>query len=62
MTKYWLFRLAATVVPRIPYNLLYALVEPLAWLLWVSASGSRRRVEFNLRHVPGLAGDLGQAT
>ncbi len=60
VTKYWLFRLAAAVVPRIPYNPLYALVGPLAWLLWVSASGQRRRVEFNLRHVPGLAEDLGQ--
>jgi len=60
VTKYWLFRLAAAVVPRIPYNLLYALVGPLAWLLWVSASGQRRRVEFNLRHVPGLAEDLGR--
>lgn len=60
MTKYWLFRFAAAVVPRIPYNLLYALVGPLAWLLWVSASGQRRRVEFNLRHAPGLAEDLGR--
>lgn len=60
MTKYWLFRLAAAVVPRIPYNVLYALAWPLAWLLWVSASRSRRRAEFNLRHVPGLAEDLGR--
>jgi phosphatidylinositol dimannoside acyltransferase len=60
VSKYWLFRLAAAVVPRIPYNLLYALVGPLAWLLWVSASRQRRRVEFNLRHVPSLAEDLGQ--
>jgi lauroyl/myristoyl acyltransferase len=58
--KYWLFRLGAAVVPRIPYNLLYALTGPLAWVLWVSANGLRRRAEFNLRHVPGLAEDLGR--
>jgi KDO2-lipid IV(A) lauroyltransferase len=60
VTKYWLFRLAAAIVPRIPYNLLYAFVGPLTWLLWVSAGGQRRRVEFNLRHLPGLAEDLGR--
>jgi lauroyl/myristoyl acyltransferase len=60
MTKYWLFRLAAVFVPRIPFELLYALTGPLTWLLWVSASGPRRRAEFNLRHVPGLAEDLGR--
>jgi KDO2-lipid IV(A) lauroyltransferase len=60
MTKYWLFRLGAALVPRIPCTLLYALTGTLAWLLWVGASGQRRRVEFNLRHVPGLAADLGK--
>jgi KDO2-lipid IV(A) lauroyltransferase len=60
MTKYWLFRLAAALVPRIPFSLLYALTRPLAWLLWLSLSGPRRRAEFNLRHVPGLAADLGR--
>jgi KDO2-lipid IV(A) lauroyltransferase len=60
MSKYWLFRVAAAVVPRIPYELLYALAGPLAWLFWVCASGQRRRAEFNLRHVPGLSQDLGK--
>jgi lauroyl/myristoyl acyltransferase len=58
--KYWLFRICATVVPRIPYDLLYALAAALAWLIWVTAGGTRRRAEFNLRHVPGLAEDLGR--
>ena len=60
MSKYWLFRLAAALVPRLPYNALYALTGPLAWALWMGASGPRRRAEFNLRHVPGLAEDLGR--
>jgi KDO2-lipid IV(A) lauroyltransferase len=60
VTKYWLFRLAAALVPRVPYRLLYALTGPLAWALWMGASGPRRRAEFNLRHVPDLAEDLGR--
>lgn len=60
MSKYWLFRLGAALIPRIPYPLLYAVTGPLAWLVWIGASGARRRAEFNLRHVPGLAEDLGR--
>jgi KDO2-lipid IV(A) lauroyltransferase len=60
VTKYWLFRLAAVVVPRIPYTAIYVMVGPLAWALWIGASGPRRRANRNLRHVPGLAADLGR--
>ncbi|HLZ25524.1 MAG TPA: lysophospholipid acyltransferase family protein [Ktedonobacterales bacterium] len=57
MAKYWALRIAAVVVPLIPLWI----ARPGAWALglviWALAPGTRRRVERNLRHVPGLAMD-----
>src|SRR5262245_21927839 len=57
MTKYWLFRLAAWLVPLVPA----AAARPLAMLggtlTWMLAPGMRRRVERNLRHIPSLIED-----
>lgn len=57
MAKYWALRIAAAVVPLIPVWI----ARPGAWALglvmWALAPATRRRVERNLRHVPGLAKD-----
>lgn len=56
MARYWAFRLAAAIIPRIPYALARPAAVGLGWLLWLLASGARRQVERNLAHVPRLAG------
>jgi len=57
MTKYWVFRIAAAVAPRIPFGVARRLAAGLGMLVWALASGTRRRVERNLAHVPGLAAE-----
>lgn len=56
MVRYWAFRLAAAIIPRIPYALARPEAVGLGWLLWLLASGARGQVERNLAHVPRLAG------
>lgn len=55
MARYWTFRVAAAIIPRIPYALARPAAVGLGWLLWLLAGGARRRVEGNLAHVPRLA-------
>jgi len=57
MAKYYAFRAAAAVAPRLPAALVYraaALVGPLFWLM---APKLRAQAERNLRHIPTLAAD-----
>ena len=55
MAKYWVLRIAAVVVPLIPVGIARRAAWALGLLMWAVAPGTRRRVERNLRHVPGLA-------
>jgi lauroyl/myristoyl acyltransferase len=55
MTKYWMWRVAAAVVPRIPVALARPLFIAVGMLAWALAGETRRRAERNLRHVPSLA-------
>ncbi|MGH2514327.1 MAG: lysophospholipid acyltransferase family protein [Ktedonobacterales bacterium] len=57
MAKYWALRIAAIVVPLIPAGIARRGAWALGVLLYTLAPGTRRRVERNLRHVPGLAMD-----
>ncbi len=55
MLRYWVFRLAAAIIPRVPYAVARPAAVGLGWALWLLAGGARRRVERNLAHVPRLA-------
>ncbi|MFI5274577.1 MAG: hypothetical protein ACHQ4H_16215, partial [Ktedonobacterales bacterium] len=57
MARFWAFRLAAALVPRIPTGIARPAAVALGVVLWALASGTRRRVEGNLAHVPHLAGE-----
>lgn len=58
MLRYWMFRIAAAVVPVIPVWIARPLAIALGTLLWVLAGAQRRQcVTANLRRVPLLAGD-----
>jgi KDO2-lipid IV(A) lauroyltransferase len=53
--KYWLFRIALAVVPRLPQRLVQRVGLAVGWVLWATLPGPRRRVTANLAHVPALA-------
>lgn len=55
MARYWLFRLAATIVPRVPLRIARPVALALGTLLWAVAGETRRRTIRNLRHIPSLA-------
>jgi lauroyl/myristoyl acyltransferase len=57
MLKYWLFRLAVALVPRIPRGISYGVAPVLGVLFWALSPRLRRRAEFNLGHIPSLASD-----
>jgi KDO2-lipid IV(A) lauroyltransferase len=57
MTKYWLLRIASWLVPLVPFVIARPLAELGGTLAWMLASGTRRRVERNLRHIPALIED-----
>ncbi|MGZ3583494.1 MAG: lysophospholipid acyltransferase family protein [Ktedonobacterales bacterium] len=57
MLRYWMFRIAAAVVPMIPMGIARPVAVALGTLLWALAGAQRQRVTANLRHVPSLAGD-----
>lgn len=57
MTKYWLLRIASWLVPLVPFAIARPLAELAGTLTWMLASGTRRRVERNLRHIPALRED-----
>lgn len=48
---YYLFRLAATLVPHIPYRLIPLLSRVIGWFAWLLAFGARKRVRENITHV-----------
>jgi len=60
MAKYWLFRIAAAVVPLLPMRLARPLFTGIGVLVWLFAGGTRRRAEHNLRHIPALAANTGR--
>lgn len=65
MAKYHFFRLAALLVPRVPFGLARLVAGALALVIWALAAPTRRRVRANLAHIPALAADparLGWAT
>ncbi len=55
MAKFWLFRVAAAVLPVLPMWLLTPLFRLASLVAWVFAGTTRRRVRANLAHVPALA-------
>src|SRR5690242_4425142 len=57
MIRYWLVRMAAWIVPWIPLPIARPLALTAGTLAWALNRPGRRRVEWNLGHVPSLAGD-----
>ena len=57
MVKYWVFRSAAVLVPRIPIQISRPLASFASFFIWALARGSQRQVQRNLRHIPALAND-----
>ncbi|HEX9036511.1 MAG TPA: hypothetical protein VF808_05920 [Ktedonobacterales bacterium] len=55
--KVWAFGAAGAIAPRVPLGLARRLMVAGGWLTWALASGLRRRAEWNLGHIPALAGD-----
>ena len=55
MARYWMWRFAAAVVPRIPLALARPLFVLIGALAWIFSGETRRRAERNLRHVRALA-------
>ncbi len=55
MATYWMWRIAAAVVPRVPLAIARPLFTTIGALAWVFAGETRRRAERNLRHIPALA-------
>lgn len=60
MAQYWLMRIGAAVVPRIPLPLARPLFTFIGLCAWLFAAGARRRAERNLRHIPALAANTAQ--
>ncbi|HST89619.1 MAG TPA: lysophospholipid acyltransferase family protein [Ktedonobacterales bacterium] len=57
MIRYWLVRIAAWIVPWIPLRVARPLALAAGMLTWAFSGAARRRAEWNLGHVPALAGD-----
>ena len=55
MAKYWLFRLAAVIAPRVPLWIARPFAVAVGTVLWAVAGDTRRRAIRNLRHAPSLA-------
>jgi lauroyl/myristoyl acyltransferase len=55
MAQYWLMRIGAVVVPRIPLALARPLFTFIGLCAWLFAASARQRAERNLRHIPSLA-------
>ncbi len=53
--KYWLFRSALTIIPRLPRPFVQGLGLAVGWVLWAVLPTARRQVRANLGHVPSLA-------
>jgi lauroyl/myristoyl acyltransferase len=57
MAKYYAFRAAAAIAPRLPAALVYRTAALVGALFWMVAPKLRAQAERNLRHVPTLAAD-----
>lgn len=55
--RYWAYRLAAAVVPRIPYAVSAPLAMAVGLGMWAASPAARQRVAANLARVPALAAD-----
>ena len=55
--RYWAYRTAAIVVPRVPYVVAAPVAAAVGLALWAVNAQTRRRVGENLAHVPALAAD-----
>jgi lauroyl/myristoyl acyltransferase len=53
--KYWLFRSALAIIPRLPRRFVQRLGLGVGWMLWAVLPALRRQVRANLGHVPDLA-------
>jgi lauroyl/myristoyl acyltransferase len=53
--KYWLFRSALALIPRLPRQFVQRLGLVVGWALWAVLPGARRAVRANLGHIPNLA-------
>src|SRR5258705_511106 len=54
MSKYWLFRLSAAILPRVPMWIARPLAVAAGTLIWALAGAARRRTVRNLRHIAAL--------
>jgi phosphatidylinositol dimannoside acyltransferase len=57
MMKYWAFRGASVIVPRIPTQISRPVVSLASFFVWAFARGAQQQVQRNLRHIPTLAND-----
>jgi lauroyl/myristoyl acyltransferase len=57
MAKYYAFRVAAAITPRLPPRLLYGAASLAGLLFWAFSPKLRERAARNLSHVPTLAAD-----
>jgi phosphatidylinositol dimannoside acyltransferase len=57
MMKYWAFRGASVIVPRIPTQISRPVVSLASFFVWAFARGTQQQVQRNLRHIPALAND-----
>ncbi len=53
--KYWFFRIALTITPRLPRRAAQRIALAVSWVVWAIRPGARRIVRANLSHIPGLA-------
>jgi lauroyl/myristoyl acyltransferase len=54
MSKYWIFRLSAAILPRVPMRIARPLAVVAGTLIWALAGAARRRTVRNLRHIAAL--------
>ncbi len=58
---YWVFRLSALLIPRLPRWLVDALGKMLGVLVWLLASKARKQATANMRHIFGSRGQMNHA-
>ncbi len=54
MSRYWIFRLSAAILPRVPMQIARPLAVAAGTLIWALAGTARRRTVRNLRHIAAL--------
>ncbi|HEY7127987.1 MAG TPA: hypothetical protein VH540_28925 [Ktedonobacterales bacterium] len=53
--KYWFFRIALAIIPRLPRRFAQRTALAVSWVVWALRPGARRTVRANLEHIPDLA-------